>query len=611
MTGLLVGRASRMGYLKVMSALVLVCAALALSVETMAQGVTYHYEYTDSLKEGTTISALKDGLFGDSISYVEGATQFAVTDVVAKTNVKLPLVFGRRWKPFATSYRAGIAGAQFELMGNWKPDIPMISGIYPDYEGFVTGSKPRCSGGTIAPSAVAQQGGPPVLAYNFWDGLEANIPGYGSSQLHILNPGVILPTDGKAYKFATLDGWRVSCLPELKNGVGEGYVVTLPDGATYTFDWVAMVEATPMPVPHLGHGRVMMYFLATKAQDRYGNTLTYNYDPDRPIRLQSIVASDGASITFAYNVDGRIASATSAGQTWNYTYVPEGPSGVSAAYGFLTKVTLPDSSEWTLERPAYAYGDTLEPTFGQYCNYDAGEYTSWGNSRVTRIRMTHPAGAVGEFYFKKIAHGYNNIPHASCSPGGQALILGRPKASLVTALIKKNLQGAGIPFTEWTFHYTPSWSFDFECTGGCPSTATTTVTRNDGRVEKHIYGNDQQNNANQLLSHRVLQHSTLLQRQDHRYLTSASGQPFPDVAAGPDGYDGGATLDNPFYRKNRPRYETTTYQDGLVMKQTINQFDEFMNELSITKESRPGLPPADPPPPPPPQPPNCPGCAEP
>ena len=611
MTGLRERRNGASRYSSIRCALLIIVAAIAIAFDAAAQGVTYHYQYTDSLKESTTITALKDGLFGDSISYVEGSMSFAVTDITAKTNAKLPLTFGRKWKLSGSRYRKGLVNAPFEIMGNWNADIPIISGVYPAYEGFVTGATPRCSNGVVAPSAVSQQGGPPVLPYNFWDGLEANIPGHGSNLIHTLNSGIILPTDGKSYKFATQDGWRISCLPTLQRGVGEGYLVTMPDGSTYTFDWLVTAEASQMPVPNLGHWRTHMYFLATKAQDRYGNTLTYTYDPANPIRLLSIVASDGASITLTYNAEGRIATASSAGQTWLYTYEPEG-TGTLDPYGVLSTVTLPDGSAWKLERSVYAYGNTVPESFGQHCNYDPGKYTSWGDSQVYRMRMTHPSGAVGEFYFKTIAHGYNNIPGASCSPGGQALILGRPKASLISALVKKTLQGAGIPFTEWTFHYTPSWSFDFECTNGCQNTATTTITRNDGRVEQHIYGNDQQNNANQLLSHRVLQNGVVLQRQDHRYLTSAVGQPFPDVAVGPVGPDGGISLDNPFFRRNRPRFETITYQDGLVMKQVVNQFDEFVREVSITKSSQPGSPPTDPPPPEePPPPPNCPGCVEP
>lgn len=559
-----------------------------------AQSVTYNYQYADSVSESTAIKSLStDGLFGEKVSYVEGSVEFAVTDVVARTNVKLPLTFGRKRKPFQERYESGpnlSADILYDVMGMWEPDIPVIRGIYPTSDSFVTGTSPRCSTGAVpAPQAISIQANPPMLPYNFWNGFAANIPGYGTQEIQTLNPSVLLPTDGKTYKYATSDGWRISCISILKNGVGEGFLVTLPDGATFEFDWLAKRPITPIQVPgSQPRQRVEMHFFATKATDRFGNTLTYTYDVNQPNRLQSIVASDGAAIGLQYDANGRIASATTAGKTWQYTYQQRSNYTVPRVY--LSAVTLPDSSAWTFGELTYAYGSSNTGIFGYQCNYSVGPYTSSGDSPVYKLRFVHPAGGIGEFYFKSIAHGYNNLPGASCSASGQALPLGRPKANLVAALIRKTIEGPGVPLMDWNISYSPSWTYESECTSGCANTAATTITASGGKVERFTYGNDFKSNANQLLRHEILQGTQRLRLTEYSYLQTLTGQPFGDYAVGPTGTYSGS-LENPFLRRNRPRYATRIYQDGLIFDNTVTSFDQFVRPTAMTRASSPGAPP--------------------
>lgn len=574
---------------------VLALISTAVSALAHAQGVTYNFQYADSVSEATAMDELSaDGLFGEKVSYVEGSTEFAITDVVAKTNVKLPLVFGRKLKPFLDRYESETnltTDLLYQVMGTWEPDIPVIRGVYPTTDAFVTGTNPRCSTGAIpAPPSINIQGSPPLLAYNFWNGFSANIPGYGTEEIQTLNPSVLLPTDGNIYKYMTLNGWRVSCVANLKNGVGEGYLVTLSDGATYQFDWLAKRPITPISVPGSNNRpRVEMLFYATKATDRFGNTLTYTYDVNQPNRLQSIVASDGAAITIQYDTSGRISSAITAGRTWKYEYQQR--ANYTVPHVYLSSVTLPDLSKWALGEVTYAYGALGTPTFGYQCNYSPGPYTSTGDSAVYKIRFTHPAGAIGEFFFKKIAHGYNNLPGASCTASGEALPLGRPKASVGMALIRKTIEGSGVSLLNWTVTYSPSWTYESECTSGCTSTATTVVSTGGGKIERFTYGNDFKNNANQLLKHEVLEGGQRLRLTEHKYLQTVSGQPFGDYAAGPEG-SYSASLENSFLRRNRPRYETRTYQDGVIFVNTVTSFDQFVRPTAMTRASSPGAPPS-------------------
>ena len=84
------------------------------------------------------------------------------------------------------------------------------------------------------------------------------------------------------------------------------------------------------------------FMYVTQIQDRFGNTLTYNYDPTTGY-LTSITASDGREVDVTY-VSGSYliqtitAKATNvASRTWTYSYTNDG----------LTGVQLPDGSAWS------------------------------------------------------------------------------------------------------------------------------------------------------------------------------------------------------------------------------------------------------------------------
>lgn len=576
--------------------LVLLAALTFGSPDARAQ-VTYHYEHADSLTTRGALNALSDSPFGEITSYIDGANSFSVTDVEAKTQAALPLRFGRSWAPFAHKFSQDPNGTgnasevhdaevQFEVLGvEWAPDIPSLTGLYLEAEGLMTGARARCSGGSVVPGTIAVQGNPPIMAYNFWHGFSANIPGYGSGKIQSVNASTVLPTDGSTYKFATLNGWRVSCLTALKNGTGEGYLVILPDGAKYYFDWIATRPVTPFMAPYTGvWKRHELVFLATKAVDRFGNTITYSYDPSRPNRLMKISAFDGAEIVISYNADGQISEVATGDKVWRYNYRPYGTGPRRS----LTEVVRPDGSKWKFEGPEYVYGDTsfVKP-FGEHCDYKPYKYTSSGDRPVVRIRMTHPSGLVGEFFYKGIAHGYNNTSLSSCNTDGSesTTFIGRPKAFVLPSLISKKLYGPGVATKEWTITYAPSWSYENECANGCPNTSTTIVAGPDGRIDTYVYGNDFQVNANQLLSHSVSDDGVLLRKIDYSYMASLSGQPFSDYIAGPLGEEVAATLDNPFLRRNRPLVETSIYQDGLVLKAKNLQFDYLARPTSVTKSS--------------------------
>ena len=155
----------------------------------------------------------------------------------------------------------------------------------------------------------------------YWKGVQINIPGYGQEQMLKLNAGQTLPTSGGPFYATTKSAWKVGCLPTVQNGVGEGFTVRLKDGVTYYFDWMVTRKAVDLTDNgqtdaqgngtdpwHLLAPLTDVYLFATKAVDRFGNTVTYSYDPAHPQRPTSIVSNDGARLDIQYNADGHISS---------------------------------------------------------------------------------------------------------------------------------------------------------------------------------------------------------------------------------------------------------------------------------------------------------------
>lgn len=562
-------------------------AAFALSSYSTLAQATYYYDYPGTIDGKSKIESLDDGLFGDEVSYIEGGVGFRVVDVVANTSVKLPLQFGRRMEPFANNLESlntqdREADKKILILGpRWKPDIPSIVGVYPTRDGLYTGTKPRCSGGTLSPSAISIPSSPPILPYNFWYGMTANIPGHGKEKIWPLTPGSVVPSDGVTYKFSTASNWRVSCLASLKNGAGEGYVIALPDGSRYFFDWLALRNVSSFSTSLATEARKEMHFLATKALDKYGNSITYEYDPLNPTHLTRMVASDGAEIRLNYGANGKLAEVVSGGNTWRYSYATMGGREE------LQYVTLPDNSKWQYTIPEYAYGNQLS-NFGRNCDFRPYNLTSAGDSAVFKQTMVHPSGAVGEFVYKNIAHGYNNVYVGSClEHQPQTTLVGRVKAYALMSLISKKINGPGLVDRTWSITYAPSWSYASECTSGCASTSQTVVVNGDGKIETYIFGNDFQRNPNQLLTHTISKAGVVLRKTEYKYVTSMDGQPFPDYITGPTGEALSDTLDNPFFRRNRPRIEKAIIQDGVSFKSRVNAFDVKARPIDVTESSAP------------------------
>jgi YD repeat-containing protein len=105
---------------------------------------------------------------------------------------------------------------------------------------------------------------------------------------------------------------------------GEGFRMTTASGDRYYFDVATtrtaarllkyVNDSTGMPVAVI-LDRNRLYLLASKIEDRFGNTVEFQYNSaGHPTRIW---ANDGREINLVYTA-GRLTSATSHGRTWTY-----------------------------------------------------------------------------------------------------------------------------------------------------------------------------------------------------------------------------------------------------------------------------------------------------
>jgi hypothetical protein len=359
---------------------------------------TINYKYNEKVDQSTNVSSLGDDLFGESTNFENGATTFSYVDVKAKSNVKIPIQLGRilnirgasGWSPKSqvNQYPTG-----FSIFGGqWESDAPFIQNdSLADFGWVADGGAGRCTSGNFSKS-VTNVSQVVVPAHNFFYGNDIYIAGYGYERLLALLPDGIVPGDGTKYVGTTKSNWKVSCLPSIKNGGGEGFVVTLPDGAKYFFDWLVSVDTGYITTSRgsLNLRRFRLY--ATRAIDRFGGSVDYIYDATYPVRINQIKSSDGATISISYNNQTNSVSSVSLGsRTWQYGLVDG-----------LMVVTLPDNSKWTYSNAPGAVDGKLGLN---ECDISVGTRSSNqapGPNEVQTFQVTHPSGAVGVFSFRPI-----------------------------------------------------------------------------------------------------------------------------------------------------------------------------------------------------------------
>jgi hypothetical protein len=392
----------------------------------------------------------------------------------------------------------------------------------------------------------------------------------------------------------------------MKSGLpGEGYRMTTADGTRYYFDVATSRTASALERRKLDEfytehtyilHRTQYYLLASKIEDRLGNTVEFEYSGSGfPTRIWS---SDGREILLNYS-GGRLSTAVSNGRTWQYQYI--------SAYGAqsLSAVTLPDASKWR-----YAYvNDLLPPGPPEYETLWLPECMGYP-AKVDAsfvLTSTHPSGAVGTFSFENMRHYRSGVAANECqvegTPPTASYNLLTPNYFDVMSILTKTIGGElisqpsawqynyGVMFEMlWGSMYTPS---SYPCTT-CTTEKTVTVTNPDNTKTLHRFGVLYTVNDGRALGTQRLDGSNnVVQEEVNQYLSEsdAPSQAFYGLY--------GAVLDgsDPSTARIRPVIKrTTTLQSRNFIWEvpmncglTLNKycFDTYARPSKVVKSSSP------------------------
>ncbi|MFT4046983.1 MAG: RHS repeat-associated core domain-containing protein [Solimonas sp.] len=400
-------------------------------------------------------------LLGERYDPYSGNISFSQTDVRIK-GTGPEIIISRRYSLSDTQYRHYYAYENFARQpnefGNWDLEVPNItvvllrtqssSNIPSVSLGY---SSTTCSAGLPeAPHIKRTSGAIGIYGRDYSGGYYLNIP-KKEPQL-VYTRSSVTSSEG-AFPLLTKDNWQISCSSDAVadggGSVGEGFIVHSPDGVTYYLNHLTTRSGyltTYLPSESAGGNFFFARYKmqATKIEDRYGNTVSYNYNSAG--RVSSVVASDGRSVTINYNSDGLIASISSSGRTWAYGYSPSYYD--SGAY-LLSSITRPDGSAWSF---AFDYLDI--PQYG-------------ANSQNPFGTITTPYGLTAKYTVEP------PIKHAApCIHISDVYIRGHGFHG--PALVAKEYYGANIGSFTWSYDYSSSW------TTSSSSNRVTTISNPDG-----------------------------------------------------------------------------------------------------------------------------------
>ena len=504
---------------------------LALCMAARVEAIEPFQEYRKRVESSQNIAVLKDGLFGDSVNLYNGQTSFANVDIDLPGNNALPVQLSRRFTVQIMPQGSG-GGWDTSLggAGGWDVDVPYISGTF----GPVAGWKDsRCSSNWV-----------PTVATNFqlteiWQGNSVHVPGGGDRTMLGVDPQAPTPQDGRQHRITTTERDVFSCTPMKRGLGGEGFVMQTTSGVSYYFDMAVQRSAGQMTRSLNSYmvattARMRVYLLASKAVDRFGNTVQWEYnEAGNPTRIWS---SDGREIVLNY-ANGQLVSATAAGRAWTYQYTEvEGQTRLSA-------VVLPDASRW-----AFEYSNALRPVDQSWdgnsdprCGVQPPELPA-----TFTLTVTHPSNAVGAFSFANKRHYRSGVHVSEClvrlaPPGGEEVgqywVLGTPFFFDVMSLEQKAISGPGISTHAWRYDYgvapqslwgSPDTAATYPC-ATCAREKVVTVTGPDGVRNRYRYGFMYALNEGRVLGVDTIDPSGAVERSERSdYLAEAevAGQAF-------------------------------------------------------------------------------------
>lgn len=615
------------------------------TVAPLSAGSVYPWqEYDQKIGKADALATLGPDLFGDTVDLQSGALSFSITDVSLPGNSGLPVAITRTFSVEDRS--SGVPSAL--PFGDWDIDLPNISGVYGPTWQEEAGEYPsegRCSrlGGTVAASVAPDAPAGPTLytGYDYWNGLTANMPGGGEllvADRATVKPEASLLHDGKAPRtplWLTPSFTYFGCLPNIKNGPGQGFIAITADGTKYWFDWMAQQQLPGLagPVTHTGSGnpsplnRKLNALYATKVRDRFGNEVNYTYTNNylSPVRLTAItsspetagVATSQRQITVGYRPSGRIGSVTAVdasgtSRTWTYTYTQESTSPS------LSSVVLPDNTSWAINfRPLFvAELDEDETPEARRCTSAppplSSPVTGW---------ITHPSGATGTFTVNGEQHRRANVPYLchnwsaiANNPFNNISALTHYSTQL--SLTSKTISGPATPTQSWTYSYgsdgrlppgtnlsQPPVCTSTSCaepvclSPSCAGGGATTVVVGPGsgnttEWQRYTFGNSYRYNEGKLLKvERGSSASNILQTVTNDYEWAQSGQVFPTPIGTSAKPRAGAGFTS---EQMRPEKARTLVQDGVSFNWQARAYNvwgvptevERSSSLGYTKRER-------------------------
>lgn len=607
------------GQVRLGPATVILALMSATNCADAAESVSYGEGVVGPRKHATDVRSLGLNLFGEEINTYTGGISFSQVDLSIPGNGTLLVAVTRRLNVDGNkspSHQTDENLWRGEAFGEWEFDLPYLTGIYSELQGWVVNTSTpnaRCSSPTsydqFRPSDILLQGYVYFSSYNFWNGISLNLPAGQQKVLHRPAGGPIPIPTGTWTTLTTKDQWHFNCISNLKNGhAGEGFLGVAPDGTRYWFDWMASYAERPQKgagyrIDSAGIrpqrieaelNRRMYRLYPTRVEDRFGNHVIYAWSGTR---LTSISANDGRSINVTYNTTGQIASVTDGTRTVQYGY----------SDGLLSSVTLPDGRIWTFTTasivnlprfvPLLQANSFDEPFTCQLMRTLAGDEAD--------LSMTHPSGAQAIFRL-----GYNRLfrTNLSGSTGWCNDITGPDNAPRtwrdrqplvptrydVLALKRKTLSGPGVTPLTWQFQHRDS--YQLASPEGYPINGVriVTATQPEGGQIVSVFGTDALTNEGHLLNEEIREGGAILSRTDNVYVQSSevANVPFPDWMGQPLEYE--------YIRGrsdyNRPLKLRATSRQGRSFKWQVAAtcgsgaslcFDVLARPTKLTKSSAP------------------------
>lgn len=568
------------------------CALCLATSALRAQSPTLNWgeEYAKRIKATEQVSPLSDDVFGDQVNLFNGTVSFSATDIALPGNSGLAVELVRTFDTQDVS--------SGRPLGEWDLDLPRLSGVHPAVQPW--GPAQRCS--TVAAPPSIDTGSYVFLANDYWSGNRLQTRSGGGDLLAITDDSkLVRPDIAVDFKWATKDGWFLSCLPSLQSGQGgEGFLAHAPDGTRYYFDWMVQrvyPRITKKDPSRLNTGvvdRISVRLYATRVEDRFGNWVKYEWSGNRLTRIH---ANDGREITLNYDAaDGRLLSATAAGRTWRYEYA--GGLGLSG-------VLNPDGSRWQYARGGTGYLNRIEympdpqdPYSGALERDD--EAYCWPTNKMKvqtpKFLITHPAGATAEFSFAPVRHGRTNVKFRCMSGADDDWRSDYNDFALtheVMSLRSKRITGPGLPDSTYTYDYSglesgyaPLNAYTDDLTGATPPPhyKYVTVTRPDGSKLVNRFGKDHLLNEGQLLQVDLIDAAGQVQRSTlNTYLSEAEAlaSPFP-ASMGHNLVWSGDPLSAAALR---PVKRSTITQQAVAFTNETLVFDAHARSLEVRKSS--------------------------